>query len=351
MAETSELSIVERAKRSRVAQDFVGPWVAQPLGSWLQGALDLDEADTELTHANGAAKAVTAAPVPEPEPEPEPKVVHPQGFKAVAMAVKDKLKEHNLVVVAAGIAFWGLLAIPAVLFSLVSIGGLVFDADSIKQQVEDQMDGAPEEVIEIIGEQFESVASTSSGGLITGLVLGVLLALWTASGAMAKLMGTLNTIYGVEETRKFAKLRGTAAAMTLGGVVFMVASMFVLAALPAILKNIDGVGDTAAWLFSLASYPLMGLVMILGLGVLYRWGPNRVGKYKPITVGAVVATVLWVLCVVGFSVYTTTAGSYNETYGSLGGMVMLLLFLLITALTVLIGAEVHAIVERRRAAA
>lgn len=342
MAETAEPTTLERARRSRFAQEIVGPRVARPLGAWLQTALDLDEGEPGVADPDQPPVIDDPPPIEEPAPP-----AGPHGFKAVALAVKDRLKDHNLVVVAAGIAFWGLLAIPAVLFSLVSIGGLVFDADTIKEQVEEQMDGAPEEVTAIISEQFESVAATPSGGLITGLILGIVVALWTASGAMAKLMGTLNAIYDVKETRKFVKLRGTALAMTLGGVVFMVAAIFVLAALPPILSRIDGVGPSAAWLFSLATYPILGLVMVLGLGVLYRWGPDRKDRYRPINRGAVVATVLWVLAVVGFSVYTTTAATYNETYGSLGGLVMLLLFLLITALTVLIGAEVHAILRLR----
>lgn len=270
----------------------------------------------------------------------------PKGIKEVALALKDRIKDHNLIVVAAGIAFWGLLAIPAVLFATISIAGLVLDPATIKEDVKEQLSGAPEEVQEIIGEQLEGVASSGSGGLIVGVVVGILLALWSASGAMAKLMSTLNTIYEVKETRKFVKLRGTALIMTIGGIVMLLVTMFALTALPALLAEIDGVGDTAAWLFSLISYPALGLVMILGLGVLYRWGPDRVAKYRPFLLGAVVATVLWIVFMVAFSVYTSTVATYNETYGSLGGLVVMLLFLLITALVVLIGAEVHALTGR-----
>jgi len=368
MDTTRAKETLARARTSRFAQDVVGPKVTKPLGAWLQTALDPEDTEdgsegsvasegSDLSVvaeslSSYTADASNAGETPNTTPADEDIAIFSEtlakpGAKEIALAVKDRIKEHNLVVVAGGIAFWGLLAIPAVLFSLVSIGGLVFDADTIKEQVQDQMDGAPEEVTNIIAEQFESVASSPKGGLITGLILGIVLALWTASGAMAKLMGTLNTIYGVSENRKFVKLRGTALAMTLGGVVFMVATMFFLTAFPAILKRVDGIGDGAAWLFSLATYPLLGLVMILGLGVLYRFGPARTDRYKVITAGAVVATGLWVLAVIGFSVYTTTAATYNETYGSLGGMVMLLLFLLITALMVLIGAEVHAVMSNR----
>jgi len=313
MDTTRAKDAVARARESRFAQEVVGPKVTKPLGQWLQTALDpRDAADTDgaeraditgdhaaMGHAAVDPKVPNTSAEEQSAEEPvgvaEPAL--PKGVKAVALAVKDRVKEHNLVVVAAGIAFWGLLAIPAVLFSLVSIGGLVFDADTIKEQVQDQMGGAPEEVTSIIAEQFESVASSPKGGLITGLVVGILLALWTASGAMAKLMGTLNTIYGVPENRKFVKLRGTALAMTLGGVIFMVATMFFLTAFPALLKRVDGVGDGAAWLFSLATYP----------------------RYKIITAGAVVATVLWVLAVIGFSVYDhraplslTRAGGFGD---------------------------------------
>lgn len=376
--------LTQRVRQSRFGQDVLGPKVAQPLAQWLDTnfgengengengeALDREPVDAELDTAatspplaNFASEVqAVVATSPEvdqadvtPPVEPTPSVLNDeveQGTKgttsafAFLKALGQRVKEHNLVVVAAGIAFWGLLAIPATLFAVVSIAGLILDPATVKDQVSENLSGLPEEAQTIIGDQLEGVSGGSTGGLITGLVVGLLLALWTASGAMAKLMGALNTIYGTIETRKFPKLRGTALGLTFGGIVFISSAIFLLAALPALLGSLDGVGSSLATLFNWLRFPVLGLVMVVALGVLYHVGPNRSATYRPLTVGAVVAMVLWITLSGLFSVYTSTVGSYNETYGSIGGIVILLLWLFITAFVVLLGAEIHAERENR----
>lgn len=397
--------LTKRVRESRFGKDVLGPKVARPLAKWLDsnfaeqahsaetsdgdGADGADGADwageagepgsvVESLDANELPVAAATAPpqdlaaayevvpaAPErtpaaaagsamvaterasatsaaPELQVEVASVRPQGALGFAKALGQRVKDHNLVVVAAGIAFWGLLAIPATLFAVVSIAGMVLDPATVKDQVSENLSGLPEEAQTIIGDQLEGVSGGSTGGLLTGLVVGLLLALWTASGAMAKLMGALNMIYGTTETRKFPKLRGTALGLTFGGIVFIASAIFLLAALPALLGSLDGVGDSLATLFNWLRFPVLGLVMVIALGVLYHVGPNRPGTYRPLTIGAVVAMVLWIALSGLFSVYTSTVGSYNETYGSIGGIVILLLWLFITAFVVLLGAEIHA---------
>lgn len=345
--------LTDRLRDSRFGREVVGPKIARPVGTWLHTTFpDADgttpaeaaEAPEPLEHAPVAA-AVAEAPVAE-APVAVGSATEASGrmarIKAGALAVKDGIKNHNLVVVAAGIAFWGLLAIPAVLFATVSITGLVVDPVTVKDEVNNNLDGLPEEARKIIGTQLASVSGGSTGGLITGVVVSIALALWTSSGAMAKMMSTLNTIYGTLEQRKFVKLRGTALALTFGGIVFIAAAVAVLAVIPAVLSTLGEAGEQAARLVNYLRFPALGLVMVIGLGVLYHLGPDRRAKYRPITVGAIVATVLWVVLTALFSVYTATVASYNETYGTLGGLVILLLWLFITAFVVLIGAEIHA---------
>lgn len=357
-------ALAHRAQHSRFTQDVFAPKVAQPLSRWL------DDNFGETTTSQSPPE-VPAVPDDEPAAQPAPELTEtadatqeaatqelatqelateeldlklrsPGDTLGFVKALGQRIKNHNLVVVAAGIAFWGLLAIPATLFAVVSIAGLVLDPDTVKQQVNDNLSGLPEEARTIIGDQLEGVSSGSTGGLIVGVVMGLLLALWTSSGAMAKLMAALNTIYGVIETRKFAALRGTALALTFGGIVFISAAVFLLAALPPILSSIDGVGDSLATASNWLRFPVLGLVMVLGLGVLYHVGPNRSTRYRPLTMGAAVAMFLWLALSGLFTIYTATVGNYNETYGSIGGIVILLLWLFITAFVVLLGAEIHA---------
>ena len=347
----------ERFRESRFGREHFGPKVARPAARWLQAnfpddaltqasAVDAQAIATEPT-APEALRAVDVVPpelaaATEDLGEIDLTPTTPKQLVATLKELGKRVKQHNLVVVAAGIAFWGLMAIPATLFAVVSIAGLVLDEATVKDQVADNLSGLPKEAKSIIGDQLAGVSGGSTGGLIAGVVVGLLLAFWTASGAMAKLMGALNTIYGTEETRNFARLRGTAVGLTFGGIIFISTAIFLLAALPPILSSITGVGDSVATLFVWLRFPLLGLVMVIALGVLYHLGPNRKAGYRPLTMGAVVAMVLWISLSALFTIYTSTVASYNETYGSIGGIVILLLWLFITAFVVLLGAEVHA---------
>jgi len=356
-----------KVRDSRFGKEVLGPKVAQPLASWLdtnfgddtavragglstataadgaatQETIDRIERDAAQRAADANAEVATLrAPSVEDE-DVDLALSSPKDLPGFFKALGARVKDHNLVVVAAGIAFWGLLAIPAILIATVSIAGLVLDPATVKDSVKENLTGLPEEAQEIIGGQLEAVSGGSSGGLILGVLLGIFMALWTASGAMAKLMGTLNLIYNTTETRKFVKLRGTAIGLTFGGIFFISSAVFLLAAMPALLGSIDGVGDSLVTLFNILRFPILGIVMVLGLGVLYHVGPDRTAKYRPLTVGAAVAMVLWISLSGLFTVYTSTVGSYNETYGTMGGLVILLMWLFITAFVVLLGAEIH----------
>jgi len=358
--------LTEKLRESRFGQDFFGPRIAGPAAKWLatnfvEVAPNGEGEDTAGIQLEDALGSAVTDPVPEPDglgtvdPHLATTVedvseqpldltpTSPKAMLALLKALGERVKNHNLVVVAAGIAFWGLLAIPAILFATVSIAGLVLNPDTVKEQVETNLSGLPPEAQNIIAEQLEGVSGGSTGGLITGLIFGILLALWTSSGAMAKLMGALNTIFNTTETRKFFKLRGTAIGLTFGGIVFISSAIFLLAAMPPILSSVDAVGESAATLFNWLRFPLLGLVMVFALGVLYHVGPDQSASYRPLSVGAAVAMVLWITLSALFTIYTSTVGKYNETYGSIGGIVILLLWLFITAFVVLLGAEIHAI--------
>ncbi len=348
--------LTERLRDSRFGRDIFGPKVARPVAHWLQTNF-VDDPVVGESAAIGALDSTAVVPAPADElvnvEIPVPDLVDdepvldltpttPRAALALLKELGARVKNHNLVVVAAGIAFWGLLAIPATLFAVVSIAGLVLDPETVKEQVNENLSGLPDEAKTIIGDQLAGVSGGNTGGLIAGLILGLFLAFWTASGAMAKLMGALNTIYDTVETRNFAKLRGTALALTFGGIIFVSSAIFLLAALPPILRSVDAVGESAATLFVWLRFPALGLVMVIALGVLYYLGPDRATRYRPVTLGAAVAMALWIGLSALFTIYTSTVGSYNETYGSIGGIVILLLWLFITAFVVLLGAEIHA---------
>jgi len=220
--------------------------------------------------------------------------------------------------------------------ALVSLFGLIADPAEVQQQVSDSLRSAPAEVRDLVASQLEGVTEASGTGLGIGLAVGVALALWSASAGVVNLIAALNRVYDEDESRKFLKLRATALGLTLGGVVFAAAAILVITVLP----------DSG--LVSLVRWPALAAGFILGLGVIYRVGPDREdARWRWVTPGAVLATALWLLVSVAFSIYTSNFGKYNETYGALGAVVVTMLWLQLTALVILLGAELNAELEHQ----
>ncbi len=271
-------------------------------------------------------------------------------IKYVAVGLKDRIKADNLTLIAAGVAFFGLLSLLPALVATISIYGLVANPEDVVSQVEDLAGSASPEVQTILQEQLSGLASGNNTALGFSLALSVLLALWSASSAVNNLMKAINFQYRTLEARMGWVVRLMALAFTFGTVLFVVATVFLLAVLPPLAAE-AGISDVARWPLGIARFPALAMMMLVGLSVLYRFAPSHPTR-RPLQLlspGAVVATVLWILVSAGFSIYTAKLGSYNETHGSMAGVVILLMFLWLTALAVLIGATVNHLLETRRA--
>ncbi len=158
----------------------------------------------------------------------------------------------------------------------------------------------------------------------------------------------MNTIWEVREDRKFFALRGVAVALTFGAIVFFLSTVAALAIVPALLGQ-TALGDVARWTINLARFPALLVFMMVGLTFLYWFGPNRHARWRLLTLGAFIATVGWLLLSGLFSIYTANFAAYNETYAAMGSVVVLLLWMFITAFMVLVGAEIDAAREERDA--
>jgi membrane protein len=268
------------------------------------------------------------------------------GWKQVVKRAWAEAKADNVPMLAGGVAFFAFLSLFPALIALISVWGLVTSPQQATQQVEDLMAGFPAEAREIVAGQLESVAS-QQGGLGVGLVVSVLLALWSASGGTANLIKAVNIAYDEEETRGFVKLRGLALLLTLGAILFVIVAVGLVAVVPAVLDAI-GLGVVGTVLAQAARWILLVVVVAVALAVVYRFAPDRDDpKLSWASLGAVVATVLWLIGSIGFSLYVSNFGSYNETYGAIAGVAILLLWLFLTAYIVLLGAEINAETERQ----
>ncbi len=273
-----------------------------------------------------------------------------------------RIKAHNVTVTAAGIAFYGLLALVPTLIALVSVYSLVADPADIEQQVTDvagSLDNTTRDFVvaqltDIVGEVEQDAADgeqSANGGAVgrwSALALGIALALFSASGAVQKLMATIAVAYEAEEHRAGWKVRGLAYLFTAAAIVGIAAMIMAIGVAPAVLDTFE-LGEVTEAVINIARLPVLGLLFVVALTVLYRYSPDRPHRTPWRNPGAVVGTLLFVLFAVGFSFYTSSIGALPASYGLLGSIAALMIFLQLTALSVIIGAEVNAIVETRRA--
>jgi membrane protein len=271
------------------------------------------------------------------------------GVVETAKATAERLRTHNVTVAAAGIAFLVLVATVPGLVALVSVYGMVADPADIETQVADLGSSVPEEVKNLLTAQLGDVTAASGSGLTIGLAIGLSLALISASGSMRHLINTLNVAEGVSESRRFLHLRLVALGFTAGALMVLAAAIYLIAVLPAAVAGTD-MGDTGRWLIGFARFPLLALVFGFGITVLYRYGPDRPPgrSFERFVPGAAVATLGWVVASALFSLYTANFGRYNETYGALGAVVVVLLWLQLSAFLVIAGAELNAVLGRRK---
>jgi membrane protein len=251
------------------------------------------------------------------------------------------MREHSTTLVAAGVAFYGFLSFVPGLIALVSIYGLVADPADVKRQVTSIASAMPEEVQRFIEFQLTAIINADAAGVSITLAVSVAIALWSASGGIAALITGIRVAHEEAGTRSFAHKRGTALLLTLGAIVVVSIVVFLIAALPSLIDNV--VGRTGATLVDWARWLTLAVVMILSIGVLYRVASGDRGRWLGVvTPGTVVAAVLWLVVSALFSIYTANFATYAKTYGSLASIVVLLLWLWLSALVVLIGAEVDA---------
>jgi membrane protein len=272
-----------------------------------------------------------------------------RGWRDVLVRVKSEAKEDHVTLLSAGVAFYSLLALVPGLVALISIYGLVAQPSTVRSQVVSSLSAAPREVRDLVASQLASIASSSGGSNVITAVVGIILALWSASAGVGHVMDALNVTYDEEEGRSFIRRKAIALLFTIGAVLFFVVAFAVIAIMPAALAD-TGLGAVGRILANVLRWVILFGGMIVGLAILYRYAPDRdEPQWRWASPGAIVAAILWTIGSIAFSIYTANFGKYNETYGSLAAIVVVMLWLFLTALAVLLGGEVNSELERQTA--
>jgi len=261
--------------------------------------------------------------------------------QSIASRLRPRIREHNLTLVAAGVAFYAFLALIPTLVAFISLYGLVANPADVTRQVKDVASALPMEVQNFFVYQITSIIHADRTGVSVTLIAAIALALWSASGGMAALVTGVHVALDREQPKSYVKKRGKALLLTIGAIVFLSVVIFVIAAVPPLLSNV-GLASAGRIVLGILRWPILAAVMVVGVGLLYRVsvkdGPR--GWLGVVTPGSVVAMVGWLIVSALFAVYTANFSSYSKTYGALASIVVLLLWLWLSCLLVLLGAEV-----------
>lgn len=274
----------------------------------------------------------------------DPAEIPAKGWKDVGVRVQRQLKEDNVGLIGAGVAFYSFLALFPAMIALISLYGLVVKPSQVAEQVQSALDYMPADTRKVVENQLLELTQGSKTGLGVGLVVSVLVALWSASGGMRALMTGLNIAYDETESRKFVRLRLLSVGLTLAVLAFAALTLTAVIGVPAAFDPDEPIGMALAWL----RWPVLAALMIAGLAFLYRYGPDRdKPNWSWASWGAGIATALWLLMTVAFSFYVSSFANFQKTYGGFASVVVLLTWMSLTAYLVLLGAEINAELERQ----
>jgi membrane protein len=268
-----------------------------------------------------------------------PQDIPAAGWWDIVKRLRTRVRDDNIPLLSAGVAFYAMLSIFPALIAVISIYGLVAEPQSATAQVQRLADIMPDQARETLTGQLEALTKSAGKGLSLGAALGILAAIWTASAGMKAMIAGINVAYDQIETRKFLKLRGLALLLTLGAIVTMAVAIGIIVVLPVVTGLL---GPAGRILLAIVRWPLLAGLMLVGVGVLYRFAPNRRdAKWRWVTAGSVMATLLWLLGSGVFSLYVNSFATYNRTYGVLGAVIILLTWLFLSSFVVLLGAELN----------
>lgn len=270
-----------------------------------------------------------------------------RGWWDIAKRLFEEIGKDRILAVAAGVTFYGLLAVFPAIAALVSLYGLVADPATLNEHIAALGGLLPGGAIEIVSEQVKRITSKDQAALGFAFFFGLGVSLWSANAGMKAVFDALNVAYDEEEKRNFFWLNAWSLLFTLGTVILVVLAISAVVVIPIALKFV-GLGAVTEWIIWLGRWPVLLVIVLLALALLYRYGPSRErAQWRWLTPGALLAALGGLLTSMLFSYYVANFGSYNETYGSLGAVVGLMTWMWLTSTVVLVGAEMNAETEHQ----
>lgn len=269
------------------------------------------------------------------------------GWWDICKRVYHSMSQDNLSFVAAGVAFYALLAIFPALAACVSVYAYFTSAADISEQISKFITLLPPSSREILLQQVSEVTQQSQKVLSISAIGTLLLTIWSSSKGCHALITACNITYHQHNTRQFFNALLIRFLFSLGAIFVAVIALLIIGILPIVL-NIVGLKDSIDTVIKLLTWPLLAATFHFALAFVYRYAPHRKpAKWRWVTTGSFMATGLWILASLGFSYYVSQFASYNETYGSLGGVVIMLMWLYISAYIIIFGAAINASAEQQ----
>lgn len=276
-----------------------------------------------------------------------PANIPPAGWYDIVKRTYYEVDRDRVLAVAAGVTFYGLLALFPALAAFVSLYGLVASPETVVEHLSALATMMPADGYELIREQTLKLAAQGGGKLGLSLIVSLALSIWSANAGMKAVFDALNVAYGEDEKRGFVTLNLISLAFTAGVLIFALLGGFGVVAVPLLLERLH-LGSVAEPLIQIGRWPVLIVVLAVGLAVLYRFGPSRdQAQWRWVSPGAVVAVLVWVAASISFSWYVANFEDYDKTYGTVGAAIGLMMWMWISATIILVGAELNAESERQ----
>src|SRR5689334_1914594 len=277
----------------------------------------------------------------------KPSDIPARGWKDILWRVYAGISDDRILANAAAVTFYALLALFPAIAALVSIYGFFADPASIEQHLDSMSGVLPGGAIDVIRDQLSRLAAEPRGTLGLSFLLGLIISLWSANGGIKALFDALNVVYEEKEKRSFFRLNAVTLGFTVAMIGFLIAALACIVALPVGLNYLPGF---VGFVLNIVRWPVMLVLVAVALACIYRYGPSRdEPKWRWISWGSALAALAWLGFSALFSFYAGNFGTFNKTYGSLGAVIGFMMWMWISAIVVLLGAELDAEMEHQTA--